>query len=433
MTVPAEASTPAVVLKLDPNIFHHGALGIARSLGRLGVPVHGVQEDRWTPMARSRYLKERLPWQDARAGAGNLPRLLELGHALGRRAVLIPTDDVGSIFVAEHAEALQECFLFPRQPPGLVRSLCSKRELYHLCRQLGVPAPETWFPTSREEMAALAAGSAFPVVLKAIDPWLLHRGARLPSVVIAGDAEELLAAYDAMEDPSHPNLMLQEYIPGGPESVWMFNGYLDARSEPLVHFTGTKLRQHPPYTGMTTLGICSSNEAVERAAARFLKAIGYRGIVDMGFRYDARDGQYKLLDVNPRIGATFRLFVATNGVDVARALYLDLTGQPVPAAAARAGRKWLVENYDTVSSIRYLRDRRLTPAGWLRSFRGVEERAWFAVDDPVPWAVMWLRFLARAPLRLSGALAGTAPPRTMGAPPQRSGVLPHPDPVDPQP
>jgi D-aspartate ligase len=433
LTFQAEASTPAVVLKFDPNIFHHGALGIARSLGRLGVPVHGVQEDRWTPMARSRYLRERLPWQDARAGAGNLPRLLELGRALGRRSVLIPIDDVGSIFVAEHAEVLQECFLFPRQPPRLVRALCSKRRLYHLCRQLGVPAPATWFPTSRKEMVAMAAGSAFPVVLKAIDPWLLHRGARLPSVVIANDAEELLAAYDAMEDPSQPNLMLQEYIPGGPESVWMFNGYLDARSEPLVRFTGTKLRQHPPYTGMTTLGICSSNEAVEHAAARFLKAIGYRGIVDMGFRYDARDGQYKLLDVNPRIGATFRLFVATNGLDVARALYLDLTGQPVPAAAARAGRKWLVENYDTVSSIRYLRDGRLTPVEWLRSFRDVDECAWFAVDDPVPWAVMWLRFLARAPLKLSGALTGPAPARPVGAPPQRSGLLPHPDPVDPQP
>jgi D-aspartate ligase len=125
----------------------------------------------------------------------------------------------------------------------------------------------------------------------------------------------------------------------------------------------------------------------------------------MGYRYDARDGQYKLLDVNPRIGATFRLFVGTNGIDVARALYLDLTGQQVEMAGVQKGRKWLVENHDTISSLRYLRDGRLTLTDWLQSFRGVKEGAWFALDDPLPFAVMCLRFLARGSQKLSQAQA----------------------------
>jgi D-aspartate ligase len=161
--------------------------------------------------------------------------------------------------------------------------------------------------------------------------------------------------------------------------------------------------------------VCASNEMVEATTKRFMKAIGYRGIVDMGYRYDARDGQYKLLDVNPRIGATFRLFVGANGIDVARALYLDLTGQQVEMAGAREGRKWLVESYDTISSLRYLRDGRLTLTNWLRSFRGVNEGAWIALDDPLPFAVMGLRFLARSPQKLSKALARRARGRPLGA------------------
>jgi D-aspartate ligase len=47
-----------------------------------------------------------------------------------------------------------------------------------------------------------------------------------------------------------------------------------------------------------------------------MQEIGYSGIVDIGYRYDRRDGEYKLLDVNPRVGATFRLFVDSNGMDV---------------------------------------------------------------------------------------------------------------------
>jgi D-aspartate ligase len=403
-----------VVVKFDPNVFHHGALGIARTLGRLGVPVYGVQEDRWAPVAHSRYLREKLPWMDAGAGKENLSRLLKLGRALADRAVLIPTDEVGSIFVAEHAQALRECYRFPRQDPLLVRSLCSKQQLFHLCREFDVPAPQTWFPTTRDELLDLLGEAVFPVVLKAIDPWLVHRGTQLASVIIANDAKELLRWYDRLEDPRHPNLMLQEYIPGGPESIWMYNGYFNADSESLVHFTGRKLRQHPPYTGMTTLGVCASNAVVEATTRRFMKAIEYRGIVDMGYRYDARDGQYKLLDVNPRVGATFRLFVGANGIDVARALYFDLTGRQVEMAAAREGRKWLVESHDIIPSLRYLRDGRLTLTDWVRSFRGVDERAWFAPDDPLPFAVMWLRFLARGPRKLLQALPRPARSRPLG-------------------
>src|SRR5262249_53343041 len=152
--------------------------------------------------------------------------------------------------------------------------------------------------------------------------------------------------------------------PGGAESVWMFNGYFDAHSDCLVGFTGQKLRQNPPYTGATTLGMCGPNVAVEEATCGFMKALGYRGILDIGWRYDIRDGQYKVLDANPRIGATFRLFVGTNGMDVARALYLDLTGQAVPRSCAPGGRKWVVENQDATASLVYWKDRKLTPGQW---------------------------------------------------------------------
>ena len=44
---PAALDTPALVLKFDRNPLHHGGLGVIRSLGKLGVPVYGVQESPW--------------------------------------------------------------------------------------------------------------------------------------------------------------------------------------------------------------------------------------------------------------------------------------------------------------------------------------------------------------------------------------------------
>ena len=373
-----DASIPAVVLG-----FHHGGLGIARSLGRWGVAVHGIDADPRAPAFASRYCRRRATWSLSRAEpAATLDFLLRFAPA--ERSVLFPTTDDAALFVAEHADALAERYLFARNPPQLVRDFSDKRALYHLCRKLGVPTPETVFPRTRAEVEAFAASAVFPVMLKGIDGMRLQARTGVKMAVVHS-ATELLARYDALEDPAAPNLMLQEYIPGGDDTIWMFNGYFDASSQCVAGFTGKKLRQHPVHVGSTSLGICLENADVFRLTVDFMRAVGYRGVLDIGWRYDARDGGYKLLDPNPRIGSTFRLFVDRAEMDVARYLYLDLTGQPLPHAVQREGRKWMVEERDLESSLDYFREGALTPAAWLRSFRDVEEAAWFARDDLRPF------------------------------------------------
>jgi D-aspartate ligase len=142
---------------------------------------------------------------------------------------------------------------------------------------------------------------------------------------------------------------------------------------------------------VTSLGVCLKNQVVDEMTRKFMKNIGYRGILDIGYRYDMRDGKYKVLDINPRIGSTFRLFVGENGLDVARAQYLDLTGQAVPSSELVEGRKWFVEDRDFVSSFRYRYEKSLTFKQWLTSYRGVQESAWFAWDDPTPFFMMCAR------------------------------------------
>lgn len=365
--------------------FHHGALGIARSLGRLGVRVYGIDADPRAPGLASRYCRGAFTW-DFRASPpeASVEMLLRVAEFVGPPAVLVPTTDALATLVAEHADVLGERFLFPRVDPATVRALSDKRALYHLARRLDLPTPETAFPRSRRDLFPFLESAVFPVMLKGID------GGRLEArtgkkMLIVHSPEELLAAYDRMEDPAEPNLMLQEYIPGGDDTIWMFNGYFDRDSECVAGFTGKKLRQHPVHTGATSLGICLRNDRVEELTRGFMKRIGYRGILDIGWRYDARDGEYKLLDPNPRIGSTFRLFVSRGGMDVVRYLYRDMTGQPLPSSALREGRKWLVEDQDLESSLDYSREGTLGVGGWLASLRGVEEAAWFALDDLAPF------------------------------------------------
>jgi len=382
-----DTTTPIVILGLSRGIFHHGALGIARSAGRLGIPVHRVALERRSPAAFSRYSRG---WRSIPSSATTdqvLQTLRELQRDVGR-AILIPVDDAGSVFVEEHLGALEHDFLLPRQPAGLAQALSSKREMYELCRAHDIPTPLSVFPESEQEVLEHADVASFPTVAKCINAGDAPPSA--PRVVIAENREQLLEAYRLMQSPGGQNVMLQEYIPGTPETVWMFNGYFDDRSDCKVGFTGKKIRQSPPYTGATTLGVCLANPTVRETTVRFMKAVGYRGILDIGYRFDQRDNQYKLLDVNPRIGGTFRLFVGPDGMDVLRALYLDLTGQDVPATSHPTGRRWIVEPLDLASSLTYLRRGDLTLGAWAGSFRGVREAAWFAADDLRPFLALWI-------------------------------------------
>jgi predicted ATP-grasp superfamily ATP-dependent carboligase len=359
----------------------------------LGVPVYAVEDGQFSPPLRSRYCRGVYHWNVRTAvPQASIDSLLGVSEHFKTRPILIPTSDATAALVQEAAEQLQEAYRFLIPPRGLAGSLSSKRELFFLCRKYGHPTPETFFPHSRSEVVQLLKRVVFPIVLKGIDDRVVF-GQTKVAMRIAQSADELLQCYDTLQSQQKQNVMLQEYIPGEADSVWMFNGYFDEKSECLAGFMGRKLRQRPVGTGITTLGICLQNAAAERPIRELLSSLGYRGIVDIGCRFDARDCKYKLLDVNPRIGCTFRLFIDPNGMDVVRACYLDLTGQAVRAEPASEGRKWLVENLDLITLPDHLKQRKLTFSQWLRSLRGVRETAWFDWSDLSPFWAMCLSAL----------------------------------------
>jgi D-aspartate ligase len=360
---------------------HHGDLGIARSLGRLGVPVYIAGAAWWEPVSRSRYCRGRLrcDW-DRGASSRAIDQLLEAGRKLPGPPLLVPTTDRQVVWVADNAGALSEVFRFPRQDAGLVRTLCDKSLMRILAGRCGVPTPQATVPGSIEDVEDFAESAAFPVMVKATEVESMRRRVGGTKFVIH-DARELIDLCRRAEDPEGPNLMIQEFIPG---DDWMFDGYFDRDSVCRFGLSGCKIRRFPVYTGVTSLGICVRNEELEQLTARFMQQLGYRGILDIGYRRDRRDGQYKVLDVNPRIGCTFRLFTDRGGLDVARVLYLDLTSQAVSASEPSEGRKWVVEDFDLLSSIRLWREGALRLKDWADSFRGVQEYACFAADDPMP-------------------------------------------------
>lgn len=391
-----DTTVPVLMLKVGHNPLHHGGVGIARSLGRVGIPVYGVYEDRFTPASLSRYVRGRFVWRNEDIRVDEfLSGMAAIAKRIQRPTILVPMDDHGAILIAEHADSLPGSFLFPHQTSGLPRTLASKAGLYRLCKELGVPSPEAVFPATRSDVEGFLARAIFPVVVKATQGWSVPRDTRVKSTTIVDTPEGVLDIYEQLQDRPGGDLMFQEYIPRDQGQDWFFHGYCDERSDCLVGFTGVKVRSYPAYAGPTTLGRCVENEVLRHQAEQLFKVLNYRGIMDLDYRLDRRDGMYKLTDFNPRIGAQFRLFVNEDGIDVVRALHLDLTGHAVPPSRPVEGRRFMTEHHDILAGWAYHRDGGLTFRTWFRSIRGVEELAWLATDDLRPFAVMSLRFLVR--------------------------------------
>ena len=366
-----------------------GDVGIARTLGRLGVSAYLVgQPGVPAPVWASRYWTGKTSWDFAQPEEASLRFLLEYGGRFqlehGVRPVLLTTADWIAIFIERHREVLQEHFVFPQAERPVVHTLADKWGMHLLASEHGIPTPKTMRPESRAEIDEYAETTTFPVVLKPGDPYLGEKR----SAAIIQSRGELMEAVDREEQRGALDFVLQEYIPGGVDSVWMCNGHFGIHPEHTLTFTGKKLRQTSP-TGIASLAVCIPNETVADQTRRFMEGAGYRGCVGIGWRYDARDGLYKLLDVNARVSGVFRLFVGSNEMDVVRACYLDLTGQRVEPSVLQPGRKWMLED-DIVAAASAVRRRELTVAKWARSVRGVRELQWLAVDDPAPF-VVWLR------------------------------------------
>ena len=387
-----DTAFPALIFKASRDTIHHGAVAIARTLGRLGVPVYAVVEDNYTPLALSRHVTKAFVWETWPGDRDAfLDAMARIGEKIGRQTVLFPIDDLSAVFAAENADALGRWFLLPRGPQEAPRQLANKASLYAFCEKIGIPCARSLVPRSKADVVEFAERVSFPVVVKANDQWRLLSD-RLIATVIP-DARALIDFYDRTPTDARSRMLLQEFIPG---EDWIYHGYSNSQTNFIFGCTGRKLLSFPPATGSTALGVSLPNEQLRDQCAKLLAASAYSGIIDMDWRRDERDGQYKIFDCNPRVGMNFRMFENASGIDVIRAQHLDLTGRSVDRTPMIANRRFVVESYFLLSILRGGRpakqvletDRHSLPPE-------SRERAWWSGDDPLPSLVMSVRLLVR--------------------------------------
>ncbi|MBP2565889.1 MULTISPECIES: polysaccharide deacetylase family protein [Agrobacterium] len=359
----------------------HGTLALARSLGVLNVPVYYLTHDSPLP-GWSRFVRETIRWAGPHdAGAIAFLRQMAEKHGL-KGCLLVPSGDGEVQLISQHREELSALYKIVLPDWAALQWLCEKPLLYKRAAELGVSIPRTYALTSDADIDALDV--MFPVILKPNMGGGDTTIARA-KVIRADDRQALKTAFaDASGEIGAGNVVVQELIPGGGESQFSYAA-LWLNGEPMAEFTARRARQYPVDFGYTStrVEVVDNGQAID-AARKMLKSAGHSGLVEVEFKLDGRDGELKLLDVNPRPWSWFGLCSAA-GVDLGALLWRvandEQTGQPV---SARQGVSWSYLVRDTVAAFTLARRGETRIGDYFASLGKIRSWASFALNDPLP-------------------------------------------------
>ncbi len=393
----ARSTAPAVVLQVS----YACGLDIIRDLGRHGVPVAALDADPGALGFRSRYAAGLVcpdPLEDEEAFVVFLE---EFGRSLPQPAVVFPSHDEYIWPLSRHAERLEPSFIVPLSRWDVMQRVHDKRAQLEAAWRSGVDTPKTVFVESGAELAGAAGEVRFPAVLKPVDSMAFklrfHR-----HIIDIDSPAELRRIYDKVDDLGL--LMLQERVPGGEDALWTVGSYLDASSRPLAVFCGHKLRQYPHSGGSCLAGVSAWDQSLVDAALRLLRELRFHGVSQVEFKRDARDGRYRLMEVNARHWKWHGL-AAASGVNLSLAAYRDATGEPYLAPRQTDGMKWIVANKDVPLAILEIARRERRAGEYLRSLRGTRVDGLHSLADPLPGAVNASRVVRQAVTRQPRARA----------------------------
>jgi predicted ATP-grasp superfamily ATP-dependent carboligase len=373
------------------NLFYTG-LGIARSLGERGVPVIGLTSRRGVYGNFTRYAKAVISPDSREEPEKLLAFLLKLARQFGRPAVIFPTRDDDLVFLDRFRTELQPYFSIVAPDHAALNICLSKMETYRTAERAGVASPRCWIIEEREHLKRALQELTYPCVLKPLSShhWRQRGNWRLVGARKAigiGSEQELLAEYDAISR-ADKRAVIQEMVPGGDECLVIVGCYLDRKGRWVAGFNTQKLAQVPE--GFGTGCIVQSVECPELFAptARLLESIGFQGIAEVEYKWDATAGAYKLIEINPRSWDQHRLGNAS-GIDLICLAYNDHAGLPVEAARrpAPGQHKWIAEDtfVTTALTLLWRRDPRLRLL--LQKARGKRIYAIWSARDPLPLVV----------------------------------------------
>lgn len=369
-------------------------LGVIRSLGRRGLPVIAADYDKHSITFSSKYVCDRMivpgPETPSKAIASFL---LDNSDRL-RNSILIAADDYLLMALSQNISDLSKHYTVAVAEWPIIEKCLDKRLTYQVSIGAGVPTARSLFPDSIDYLEEHRDEFQYPCILK---PVFGHKFASEFKVkAFKVNDFEALKSFFHLASNTENEMMVQEIIPGADDQLFTYYAYRDLRGDTLAEFTCRKIRQTPPSFGVITAGESTYTPEIMDLGRAFLDKLGYTGVCGIEFKRDSRDNQFKLVEINARVGNVISLPIMC-GVDLPWIMYQDLTNQEkIRVSDYTVGIKWVYLSMDIVAFLRYP-EKRHKLGEFIRTYRGTRANAIYAPDDPKPLIREWVWSLGQLP------------------------------------
>lgn len=310
-------------------------------------------------------------WRAGRIGEGNTAaeevyvRRIEEICAAENIDVIFPSYDAEVLVFAKNKERFATQGIVTVVPEyAALKCILDKDLTLRAARAAGFPIPATHTPANHAELELAACELSPPWVLK---PRCNAHGA---NILIARDREELVAAFDELS-AIQPRPLVQEYVP----ALTKRNYYLMVSPDFEVTSLFAPRVQRFRRIGLrvpVAAAVTTREVPLEPEVLKLVRELGVWGGMTLQTIVDARDGQPRLMEINPRLGNNL-WFRTECGINEPLA-YLRLARGEPPAASPVVPTGILL--LDPLWDLLHLAATALEEAGqWLRKRFGAAERA----------------------------------------------------------
>ncbi len=252
----------------------------------------------------------------------------------GEKILLISATETYGDFIAKNREKLEGKFYFNYPSQEIQKTLVIKDLFYKTYENSCLDLPKTlYYDCSKDDK--IKDDIQFPVIVKPsnVIKFKHIRFYGKKKIYRLNSMEEVETVIGYFKSGGYDDiLIIQEYIPGDDSHLCDAVVYCDKNAKvKLVSFAQIGLQEHASnMIGNAAVLINGYNqfpkESMERQIEKikeFMESIHYQGFAEFDMKYDARDGKYKVMEINARQGRC-SYYITPCGYNLIEVLAKDL-------------------------------------------------------------------------------------------------------------
>jgi len=287
-------------------------LAVVRSLGKKGIEVTVGENTRFATSLFSKYATKRVIYPSSRTKPDVFVEFLINELKQDPYDILFPMEEDTLLLIAKNKDRFSRLTYLLIPDCEKIEFARNKKNIIQKAQELDIPCPKTWFIEDIDEVERIAKEVQYPAVIK---PQVSFGSYGIKRV---RNEKELVSKYKEAHRV-YPLPLIQEFIPQKGEAFGV-SALFNKDSELRAVFVHKRLREYPVTGGPSTLRESVKNPKIQELGLRLLKALNWIGVAMVEFKVDPRDGEPKLMEINPRFWGSLQLAILS-GVDFPYLIY----------------------------------------------------------------------------------------------------------------